>query len=301
MAVERTWLAVAPQALTTNGNAQGVVNISNTAGFKVKQSVVLSATGLPDLQVQVKRVVSPGQLIVGPIPASLQPPQRQEGAQLLSRRIDISAYTVAAGAFIYAGEQPKSQLKPEDIIVAVYEQEPTVALRTTGVDQYGNFYSPTNPLPVALEGTISLGTVTVQGSPSGFDLNVNADGSINVNVVETPISGQTVKSIYNEITNVASGVQTQITFYTVPPSYTAILQRAVVSGDNFARYDVFLNGAPFDTKRTWYSDFNAGFEYTTGTNAGFVLNSGDTISIKVLHSRPFVGTFDGRIQVLEII
>ncbi len=329
MAIEKSWAAVPPQLFTANGTTAGVVTIANTAGFKVKQ-VVTIANGVPstqEIQVQVRRVLSPGQLIVGPIPQSLQPPYKQEGASLLSRRVDISAYTVAAGAYIYAGELPKVILPIPDIAQAVYEQEPTCAIRTTGVDQYGNFYTDTNPFPVAFDGTISIGdvsiveggnTMTVNNDGSinvdatienpieikgttGNILTVNADGSINVNVVETPVSGQTVKSIYNQVVNIASGVETTLVTYTVPVGYTAVLERASVSGENIARYDILYNSALFDTRRTMFGgDLTSDFDYTTGTSNGFVLQAGDTLIVQVLHNRPYVGTFNARLQVLEI-
>ena len=119
-------------------------------------------------------------------------------------------------------------------------------------------------------------------------------------VVEGPITGQTEKVIYNEVTSVANSVQTQVAFYTVPVSKTAVLRRVSVSGDNFARFDVLLNGNPIDTKRTWFSDFNANFEFIASANSGLTLNASDVISVQVLHTRPFVGSFEARIQVLEI-
>jgi hypothetical protein len=301
MAIEKSWTVVAPQPFTADGTTLGEVRLASTAGFKVKQTVGIQSSAQPPIAVQVKRVVSPTLLIVGPLAESLQPPQRQQGNQLLSVRSDISAYLVADGAFIYAAEQPKANLKPDDIWQAVYDQEPAVALRTTQVDQFGNYWTPANPFPVAIEGTISIGQVEILGSPSGDLLNVNADGSINVNIVSAPISGQVEKNIYNEVLAVASGVETQIASYTVPLGKTAILQRITTSGENVGRYRVYLNSVPFDTQRTYYGgDMNSNFEYTTGTSNGYILNASDVIAVKILHTRVYVGNFNARIQVLEI-
>ena len=131
MALEKSWAAVPPRSLTSNGTQYGVVNVSSTAGFKVKQRVVLHANTLPDLTVQVKRVNSRTQLIVGPI-------ETVQGKQQLTARTDISAYTVALGAYIYAEEQPKNVLKPEDIIQAVYRQEPGTTIGVEINDEFGN-------------------------------------------------------------------------------------------------------------------------------------------------------------------
>jgi hypothetical protein len=299
MAVEQKWLAVPPQLFTADGSTLGIITVANTAGFKVKQRAVVSAVSQPDLQVQIKRVISQTQMIVGPLPESINPVNKRQGSQLLSVRSDLSAYTLAIGAYVYADEQEKAKLNPDDIWQAVYEQEPTVAIRTLQVDQWGNPYSNTNPVPVALESAITIGAVEIKG-PSGDFMTVNPDGSINVNVVETPVAGQVEKIVFNEVSSVPNSVQTQVAFYTVPVGKTAVLHRVNASGDNFAQFDVFLNSNRIDTLRTWYSNFNAQFDYTTGTNSGIALNSGDILSVKVLHTRPFVGTFDARIQVLEI-
>lgn len=142
MAIEQKWPTVAPQLFTANGTALGQVQIADTRGFKVKQKVVIVATGQPTIQVQVKRVVSPSALIVGPLAV-------KQGESLLTVRSDISAYTTASGAFIYAEEQEKSKLKPDDIIQAVYRQEPGTTIGVELDDEFGAPFGPLNPLPTS--------------------------------------------------------------------------------------------------------------------------------------------------------
>lgn len=141
MAFEQKWPAVSPRLFTTNGDANGNIMVADTRGFKVKQAVTIRATGQPNLFVQVKRVIGRRRIIVGPI-------QAVAGKESLQTRSDLTGYTVAAGAFIFAEEQVKAKLKPDDIRQAVYEQEPTVAERVIGVDQQGEFYDEDNPLPI---------------------------------------------------------------------------------------------------------------------------------------------------------
>jgi hypothetical protein len=173
MAVENKWNLVPPQLFTANGTQFGQVTLANTAGFFTKQSAYLTATGLPTLPVQIKRVISPTILIVGTI----------NNAQIGSwPPLDISAYTVANGAAIGAQIQPKNNAAMDDIMKAVYESDPTVALRVVFTDQYGNLYSDQNPLPATFTGTITIGTVEITG-PSGHLLDPNADGSLNVDIL----------------------------------------------------------------------------------------------------------------------
>lgn len=141
MAIEQKWAAVPPRLFTANGTSLGVITVEDTRGFKVKQHVVIKSNTQENKILQVKRVISRTQFIVGPLAV-------KAGQSLLSVRENISAYTVADSAFVFAEEQDKSKLKPDDIEQAVYEQEPTVAKRVIPVDQEGNFYDEDNPLPI---------------------------------------------------------------------------------------------------------------------------------------------------------
>lgn len=157
MAIEQSWLDVSPRLFTADGGAQGQIKLDDTRGFKVKMLVIVQAPLLPPLEVQVKRV-NKKSIIVGPKPGD---PNTQQGKAGLKTTVDVSMYTLAAGSFVYATEQGKSKLKPDDIVQAVYEQEPVVAIRTFPVDENGDSYNEKNPFP-----TIPGGS---QISPPEFD------------------------------------------------------------------------------------------------------------------------------------
>lgn len=157
MAIEQKWPSVAPQAFLANGTQFGVITIANTAGFKVKQTVVVGGTALPNLLVQVKRVLSRNQMIVG------QPNTP------LNNKTDLTLYTVASGSYVYAEEQDKTKLKPDDIWQAIYDQEPTVALRNVLVDQYGNYYDSV----VGVDGLNRL-AVDAAVTVTGIDVDLDA-------------------------------------------------------------------------------------------------------------------------------
>lgn len=290
MSLERNLSAVAPVLLTANGTTEGVVQVTSTIGFFVKQQIVLQGPLLPPLNVEVKRVVSDTILWVG-APNSPQ----------MTHRVNVSAYTVAAGAFAFAVEQPKAKLDMESRLYASYIQEPINAWRTQPVDDTGTAFGTANPLPVSFDGAITIGAVEVKGS-TGYILEPNIDGSINVNLVSTPVAGNTVLNIYSEANAVASGANTTIVTYTVPLGITnALLYRISVSGENIAKFTVLVNASVIDTRRTFFgSSLSEYFEFLTGSSDGFILNPGDVVTVKVLHNRPFVADFEGRIQVLEI-
>jgi len=152
MAIERAWEAVPEQPFTANGSTWGLVTIANTAGFRVKQVAAITSESLPPLPVQVKIVISETEMIVGSVDNKIAnwPP------------LNISAYTLDIEAAISAQRQPKNNIMVEDALKAAYEADPVVALRSFGVDQYGNPWSQDNPMPVNADVTVnSVGLFTL--------------------------------------------------------------------------------------------------------------------------------------------
>jgi hypothetical protein len=129
MAIEKHFIAISARSFTSNGTSGGLVTLASTAGFKVKQLVLIKGTALTTLELQVKRVISSTQLLVGPKNSDL------------TTYSDISSYTTAASSTIESLEQPKPAIPLDSMDRAVYETEPTLALRIIPVDQYGNINS----------------------------------------------------------------------------------------------------------------------------------------------------------------
>ena len=142
MAVEKKWLAVTATPLTTDGTRLGLVTVADTTGFKVKGYAYLATTGPSPspmtLQVQIQRVISSTQMIVGP-PGTTPAP---------NNFIDVSAFTVLSGAVIAFPEQDKNKIKADDVDQATYEADPVVARRVIPVSPDGNLIGPNNPLSV---------------------------------------------------------------------------------------------------------------------------------------------------------
>lgn len=295
MAFEKRFAAVPTQIFTANGGANGSVSIADTSLFKVKQQVVITATGQQNLELEVKKVLSPTSMIVGPITGSI------------NTFTDISAYTTAASANIFANEQKRPTIIDHEFERAVYEEEPAVAKRVILVDQFGNKYDDDNPLPTSatFTGSISVGQVD-QGDPNtnanawpvkvtdGTDtLGINPDGSINVNVAgSSSASGLTIN--HNEITSVASGVETTITTVIVPIGGLRVF-KIEVSGDTIALFRIKVNGSTVINKRSWWADFNPTFNFEDFAN-GLLLTFGQTLTVTVEHTRPFLGAFEATVM-----
>ena len=151
MAIEKHWTHLGPVSFTADGTEAGLLTIPSVCGFKVKQRIKIEAIGEPDLSLQIKRIPTPTTIIVGPLITGKPGSSKNN----LKARTDLSAYTVAKLASITASEQPKVPIPEKDIIQAVYEFEPTVAIRNFPVDCHGNGYTTENRFPVAVDGDIT--------------------------------------------------------------------------------------------------------------------------------------------------
>jgi hypothetical protein len=279
---ERRWPTVILTPITI---ANFIITVSDVTGLYTKQKVTLSAPGQSPGNYRIVRVLSNTQIQVGPVESGNM-------TQVLNP-------TQYSGGTLTMGEQERNKIGYDIALRACYAEEPIVALRNVLVDKYGAFYDPSNPLPISFDGTVQIGDVSIVYN--GNTMVVNPDGSINVIVESEPASNSQVISTYGEVIGVSGGVTTQLVTYTVPAGYEAIIQRCQLSGENIARYDLLINSTVVDTVRTYYgSDLTERFDWTTGNNSGYIVNAGSTISVQVLHNRPYSGTFEARLQVLQV-
>jgi len=182
----KKWDRIGPLAFTVDGTSNGIATVASTFGFWKSQKVIVKATGLDDKRLEVKRVLSRTELLLGP----------QDGSDTNFSAIDL--YTTALSASVEAPEQAYDVPADEGaIFAAVFESHPVAALRSALVDEWGDRYTASNPLPVQLsDGSVNIETlnaqleVHLQHNGSDYDsvrigdgtdlLAVNADGSINV-------------------------------------------------------------------------------------------------------------------------
>jgi hypothetical protein len=146
--------AVPVQSFVANGGTDGSVTISSPTLFRVGQHVIVTANSLPNLELEVKRI-SGALMVVGARGSS-------------PAGVDLSAYTVASSAAIFANEQNRPNVTSDEFLRSVYEEEPVVAKRVVLVDEDGNKYNDLNPIPTSA--TINVPPITVdtvgQGAPA---------------------------------------------------------------------------------------------------------------------------------------
>lgn len=258
MAIEKSLKAISPRAFTANGTNEGVITLSTTSRFKVKQTVIITANTLDALELEVKRVISKTQLRVGPKGGKMKGTESH---------VDLSAYTTGLSAAIYAEEQPRPNIPEKEIFRAVYEEEPTVAIRTHIVDELGDFFGPGNPLPVVLtDGSINIGTVnaelevqlshkdnvpdagdvadSVRIGDGTYELKINADGSINT--VSAAVSAK--NPFIENFTATLSGTEYSFSFpagtkrFALKPRTPCRMQLAFNTGETNSQYISILPG-----------------------------------------------------------
>lgn len=139
------------------------------------------------------------------------------------------------------------------------------------------------------------------GNGSGNYLDINADGSIDVNIVST--TARNVNNTYNEISSLASGTETTIVSYTAPIGKTTYLTRIEAAGTNISAYRIFKNGTAIAKQYTYFGgELNVIFDFGSETEdyPGLKLIAGDIVDVKTLHGRPSSGDFNSRIQTMEV-
>lgn len=316
MAFEKRLAELQPRNITADGTSDGQLLIDDAFLLKVKQVVYLRSNTLPPIKLEVKRVTDPVTLFVGPVGGSID------------ARTDVSAYLMGDQARIFSTDRKdlgRPSIDTDDFLRAVYDEEPTMALRTVLVDRGGRYIGsdPDSPFYVQLtDGSVNIGTVNAQletflshkdNDPHAGDvhssmrvgdgvdeLQINPDGSINVNITPSDSSAK-LQFTYTEISSVPAATPSALVSYTAPIGKTSFLQKIFVSGDNTATYKAKLNGVTVETTRTYFGGpLNSLMDFSDSSTRGLTLVSGDVVTVEVEHQRPFIGAFNGRIQAVEV-
>jgi hypothetical protein len=117
--------------------------------------------------------------------------------------------------------------------------------------------------------------------------------------VQTNVIAGVDVSVYNEIDNINSNALTKVVDYLVPASGTFLLNKIDVNGDNVAEYTFKVNSVTWDKKFSSFFEYPITFDFYN-FNKGFQFNAGDLLELWVIHNRPFLGSFNARIQGLLI-
>lgn len=293
MLTEKKWPSV---IFTPISVANSVITVANVYGLHPKQQITLFKTGFDPLVVEVKRILSKTEFYVGPTGGKI------------TKYLDPVDYD---GGMATVDEQDRNVIDANAGIRASYAEEPTVALRTVGVDYYGNYIDSIGGLADghnrfmvdAHSSAVNTSTRvydSIRIGDQNNELVINPGGSINVNVISATLANETQRNFFNEALAVPSGIETSIVSYTVPTA-KAKLQRVSFSGQSIGTYNLYVNSTKIDAKHTWFNGPMFGdFTFVGGAEEGQTFVFGDKIELKIFHNRTS-GDFVGRIQVIEII
>lgn len=103
-------------------------------------------------------------------------------------------------------------------------------------------------------------------------------------------------TLWNEVSAVGANIETTVVSYLTPLLKTTKVKMIDIDGDNIAIYKVKLNGVTIAKKHMWWiPGLNGSFEFGDGLE----LTAGQTLSVTVEHTRPYVGSFNARVQGVE--
>jgi hypothetical protein len=134
-------------------------------------------------------------------------------------------------------------------------------------------------------------------------LQVNNDGSLNVNVIQSSNDNEKINLYYNEISNLPALIEQTLITYIKPVTINkSYVQKVSASGGNIAEYKLYLNSNLIYKKRTAFgSSLNCEFSFDTASESGLLVNSSDVLELKVIHNRSQPANFNATMQVLEIV
>jgi len=135
MAVEKRWLSLPDNPLLTDGTVDGQITVANGINYRVGQDVILKSSTQTSKTLKIARIQGNSIFF------------RALG-KIITSREDVSMFLVADSAVIFLFEQEKSNIPLDELTRSVYEEEPVVANRVVVVDNKGDIFSGTNPIPV---------------------------------------------------------------------------------------------------------------------------------------------------------
>jgi hypothetical protein len=128
-----------------------------------------------------------------------------------------------------------------------------------------------------------LKTISIVRSSSGNALNVNPDGSLNINLVSTTSSYDLLEVVTNSIQSTTPSTPITILTYTPIPGNTASVQCIKLSSDSLAVLTVRVNGSVVGVKRTFYGEPNIQVDFRGTGGHSLRLSPSDTLTVTVTH------------------
>lgn len=148
---------------------------------------------------------------------------------------------------------------------------------------------------LAMDQSDPLGNSTDVFARQALHVKVGNSAAESIPVYLTDANGL-LFTLWNEVTAVAASIETTVVTYIVPLGKTTKIQIIEIDGDNIALYRVKLDSITIAQKHMWWiPGLNGQFNF----GGGLELAAGQTIEVTVIHERPYVGSFNSRVQGIE--
>jgi len=132
---EKKYYSIPDQPFVADGTSNGLVTIASTYGYKVGMFISLKSDSMQPRILKINRIISETQFHVG------------DDKTKIWQYSDITGFLVSDNAVVCFSEQERPVIHINEIQRQIYEEEPTIALRTMPVDWMGRPYTIDNPLP----------------------------------------------------------------------------------------------------------------------------------------------------------
>lgn len=133
---EKRFYTIPDELFTANGGVKGLVTVSSTFPYKVGMVVSLSSATQTPRRLKIKRVISETEMYLG-----------DEKTPIVDYA-DLSAFLVSDASKVSFTEEKRPVIDILEIQRQVYQEEPTIAIRTYEVDYLGRGYTEDNPFPI---------------------------------------------------------------------------------------------------------------------------------------------------------
>jgi hypothetical protein len=191
----------------------------------------------------------------------------------------------------YLVEQYKTRvfIKPVGIVV----EDGTGRLSTSAPSLYRSFSYDEDDNQIASLPSIKEWTQDCEDAAQGF-----VPGSPPTGGVPSGLKIAATVYAYNSV--LLSPMQTNITIitHTVPTGEKAYLRHVPVSGQNKAKYTVYINESIVQVKRTYYTEYNEDFRFDT-SNGGILLVADDVVTVKVDNNSNSSANFNASIGIVR--
>ena len=95
----------------------------------------------------------------------------------------------------------------------------------------------------------------------------------------------------SSVSSVPIGATVTVFSRQIQPDEYVILRHVIVSGDCIAKFQVFIDGQPLATKRTWWTKWNEDFWFNTD-NGGIIYQNEELIEVRVTNFGEHLGDFE---------